>query len=474
MLIKLKIYHYFYLFVGFLFLGIISIDLFSEGMFIDGLLYADISRNMAAGLGSFWKPHFSNGLASEFYEHPPLAFGLQSLLFKIFGDSIYVESIYSLLTYIVVGYLIVLIWEILTKEKNNGWIPLFFWIITGDVAWAATNNMLENTMSIFVCSAVLFYFKSIREKRFLWITLSAVSLSLGLLTKGFFCLYVWGVPFFTWVFKRNNSFSQMTVDTITIILISILPIAFLYFTSIEAQNGMLSYFYNQVVRSINSVQTVNTRFAILGQFFSCIIIPLIIGFFVILIALKTKAQKFLFKLNIREFIMFFSIALSGVIPIMVSMKQRGFYILTVYPLFAIGLAYYLYPFIMLLVSKITLESRSFKILKVFTIGIVFTSIILSISQIGRVGRDKEMISDCKTIINIVGKDITINICPDLYSNWYLHGYFSRYGNVSLDCDQLNVCKYYLSFDNCISQEYEENYGIVPIKTVKFKLYQRKK
>ncbi|MEN9914150.1 MAG: hypothetical protein RL528_895, partial [Bacteroidota bacterium] len=243
---KLKMHHYFYLFVGFLFLEIVSVELFSDGMFMDGLLYADISRNMAEGLGSFWKPHLTYGLFPEFYEHPPLAFGLQSLLFKIFGDSIYVERIYSLLIYIVVGYLIVLIWEILTKEKKNGWIPLFFWSITSDVAWAVANNMLENTMSVFVCLAVFFYFKSIKEKRFLWITLSAFSLSLGLLTKGFFCLYIWGVPFFMWVFKRNKSFLQMTVDTVALVLVTILPIAFLYFTSIDAQNNMLNYFRNQV------------------------------------------------------------------------------------------------------------------------------------------------------------------------------------------------------------------------------------
>lgn len=132
---KLKLHHYFYLFVGFLFLGIVSIDLFSDGMFVDGLLYADISRNMAEGLGSFWKPHFTEVIYPEFYEHPPLALGLQSIFFYVFGDSIYVERIYSLSTYIIVGYLIALIWKKLTGEKKTGWIPIFLWIITGGIAW---------------------------------------------------------------------------------------------------------------------------------------------------------------------------------------------------------------------------------------------------------------------------------------------------------------------------------------------------
>jgi len=83
---------------------------------MDGLFYADISRNMSIGLGSFWKPHLTNNIFNVFYEHPPLAFGLQSLFFKFFGDSVYVERLYSILTYILVGYLIVLIWENLTKD----------------------------------------------------------------------------------------------------------------------------------------------------------------------------------------------------------------------------------------------------------------------------------------------------------------------------------------------------------------------
>lgn len=470
---KMKMHHYFYLFVGFLFLAIVSVELFSDGMFMDGLIYADISRNMAEGLGSFWKPHLTYGLFPEFYEHPPLALGLQSLLFKAMGDSIYVERFYSLFTYIVVGYLIVLIWEVLTKEKNYGWIPLFLWIITSGVAWAAANNMLENTMSIFVCSAVLFYFKSIKEKRFLWITLSAVSLSLGLLTKGFFCLYIWGVPFFMWVFKRNKSFLQMTIDSVAIVLVTILPIAILYFTSIDAQNNMLNYFNKQVVGSIQSVQTVDTRFAILGGFLKNISIPLIVGFLIIMIALKLKVQKSLFGSNLREFYMFTAITLSGVIPIMISLKQRNFYILTVYPLFAIGLAYALYPIIKLGINKITFESKGFKIFKGVTFSIIFISIILSISQINRVGRDKTMIYDCKSVVNTVGKGITLNICPDMFSNWSLHGYFSRYGNVSLDCNQKNVCQYYLSMEDCSKDILEKDYEIVPIETIKYKLYKLK-
>ncbi len=74
-----------------LFSGIIAPALWSDGMFTDGIIYADISRNLAEGYGSFWHLHFSETLIHDFYGHPPLAFYLTSLLFNIFGDTIFIE-----------------------------------------------------------------------------------------------------------------------------------------------------------------------------------------------------------------------------------------------------------------------------------------------------------------------------------------------------------------------------------------------
>ena len=66
---------------------------------MDGLYYATIAKNLANGLGSFWQLYFTE-LDGVFYGHPPLAMGLQSILFSIFGDSIYIERAYSFSTFI--------------------------------------------------------------------------------------------------------------------------------------------------------------------------------------------------------------------------------------------------------------------------------------------------------------------------------------------------------------------------------------
>lgn len=466
---------YFFLFVGFLFLGLVGNNLFSDGMFLDGLLYADISRNLAMGLGSFWHPHLSNTLFPQFYEHPPLALGLQAIWFKIFGDSIYVERIYSLSTFIITGYVVVLIWKQLTNEKQTAWIPLLLLLTFDGIIWCTTNNMLENTMTIFTCFSVFSYLKSYKNKhKIIWAITAGISLSLGLLTKGFFCLYIWGLPFFMWLFERKEKFVKMFLDTAIIIGSTVLPIALLYFFVPDAQINMTNYFNKQVIGSIENVVTVGSRFQIIKMFIQASIIPIIIAAIVIIIYIKKHKEKKLLTKNLKSFLTFFTLTISGVLPIMISLKQRSFYILTVYPFFAIAIAYYIYPIIKPEIKKFYEKKRTFKAFKIITFVVILSSVTLSLMQINRIGRDEQTISECKKIINAIGKNETINICENMYSNWNLHGYFSRYGNISLNSTQKDTCKYYISADNCNKEYLDKYYKIVPLETRKYKLYRRKK
>ena len=84
-----------------------------------------------------------------------------------------------------------------------------------------------------------------------------------------------------------------------------------------------------------------------------------------------------------------------------------------------------------------------------------------------------MIFDSKAVINKIGTETTINICPEMYTNWSLHGYFSRYGNVSLESNQANVCQFYLSIGDCNKKVLDANYCLVPIETKTYKLYKIK-
>jgi len=70
----------------------LSNELWSDGMFLDGVYYATISKNLSNGIGSFWNLCFSES-SGVFNGHPPLAMGLQSIFFSLFGESIYIERV---------------------------------------------------------------------------------------------------------------------------------------------------------------------------------------------------------------------------------------------------------------------------------------------------------------------------------------------------------------------------------------------
>ena len=190
----------FYLFIAGLFLIIVSKDLLSNGMFLDGLIYSTVSKNLADGIGTFWNPHFTATFLSEFHEHPPLAFEIQSMFYRLLGESRYIDKLYSLLTVIIVGYVILRIWK--SIGYKNGWIPLFIWILTPTVFWASYNNLLENTLTIFISLSVLFYLIYQKNSNYFFIILAGMILSLGFLTKGFVAFFPWTFPVLYWLFFR--------------------------------------------------------------------------------------------------------------------------------------------------------------------------------------------------------------------------------------------------------------------------------
>jgi len=194
---------------------------FSENMTLDGVIYASLSRNLANGLGTFWSPQLSNTLFKHFYEHPPLAIGFQSIWFHLLGDTIYTEKLYSLSTYILTSYLITLIWKEVTGTISSGWIPLLFYFTTTKIAWACSNNILENTMNIFVCFAVYSYLIALKKKSFYYVLLSGLSLSFSFFTKGFIGLFVWCLPFIFWKYSTPDTPIK---KGILLIIATILPV----------------------------------------------------------------------------------------------------------------------------------------------------------------------------------------------------------------------------------------------------------
>jgi 4-amino-4-deoxy-L-arabinose transferase-like glycosyltransferase len=461
----------FYLLASGVYLMIVFKDIFSNGMFLDGLIYSTVSRNMAEGLGTFWNPHFTSTLLSDFHEHPPLAFGIQSIFFTILGQSRYVDRLYSVLTVVISGYIILNIWK--TLGNKNGWFPLLIWLVTPTVFWASYNNLLENTLTIFTSLSILFYLKNINGKKPGFLILSGFMLSLGFLTKGFVAFFPWTFPFLLWLFLNDKSFGRMVTDSILIVFFTVSPIILLILLFPTAAISLHNYVDNQVINSIKNIVTVNSRFDILIRLVNELAPVVCLSVLILIHGRIRKSKVVIEKKNLKQAMAFAALGLTGVLPIMISMKQSGFYILPTYPFFSIAAGILMYPYISSVLSKIDYESKGFIFFKWIGYGIFILGMIMSILYSDHYSRDKNLIKDTYAVSDSIPGGITININPDMYEEWSLHGYFARFGNISLDPDLSNKRDYLLIRNEEYSDTLKTTYNIININTSEFQLLKMK-
>jgi 4-amino-4-deoxy-L-arabinose transferase-like glycosyltransferase len=436
------------------FIGILTPDLFTDGMFLDGTTYAVVSRNLAEGNGTFWNLHFSNTVMSHFIEHPPLAIFLESLSFKLFGDTIYSERLYSLFTAILSAFLMLLIYKQLNENKHevSPVSILFIWISFPLVNWTYPNNMLENTMTVFILIASLFIFKSFTYKRILMLVLAGFALSAALLSKGLPALYVWSIVFFYFLIFRKINFKRVVFDTSLLVASTAFPIVILFVFSEEAKEMLSSYFNHQVMGSINNVVTVNNRFYILGSLLQQMIIFAVITLILIIVSSVKKIKIRFDSINLKYSLFFLLFSLSGVIPIMISLKQRSFYIFPVLPFLALSL----YFFFIDIIKNLRFILNFFK-KKFFTL----VSLIIAVSVIflififaGKPGRDVETIKLVHKLAEVIPEETTVTISKNLYKDWALHSYLQRYGKISIS-DNIES-NYFLTADSLkIDSSYQE-------------------
>lgn len=443
-----------------LFLVLISPCFLTEGMFMDGLIYSCLSRNLHdnVGIASFWNPFFSETFFPKFREHPPLAFGIQSIFYN-FGDSFYIEKIYSVLTFAVTGFVMIKIWKKLTNNVSFSWIPLVFWITIPLVFWSATNNMLENTMQIFTILCLYFCIKSYKNNQYYLLLIAGFFLFLAFLTKGFTGLYLLCFPFFYWLFFKNGNAKTMFINTLFMLIGLIVPLIILLLCSEVACLYFSEYLDNQVARSINHVQTVDNRFFIILRFIKEILISLTISVVIFMMS-KNKTTKLKNNKYFKWFLLLLSITLSGILPIMISMKQSGFYILTVFPIYSIALGLIIFDSI----ENIQIGKKIKNIFTYFSIIILCIGIASNVYFCGEIGRDKVLLKDIHTILPYLEKGEIVSISNNLHYNYSLHGYMARIKNISLDSKNNN--KFFIS-DTKID---DDNYKIVTTETEEIFLY----
>jgi hypothetical protein len=224
-----------------------------------------------------------------------------------------------------------------------------------------------------------------------------------------------------------------------------------------------------VIGSVKNVQTVDHRFKIVEKMFFDLLPSLMISFLVMIFGFR---KKLINKEPIRKneswsFALLF-IGLSGVLPIMISLKQSSFYIIAAFPFFSLALAMYVLPVVEKLFERIRIAMNSY--LKVISIILLTFSLILSLLLSGRIGRDQAEMGDLYLTLELIPENSMISMAHEMSEEWEVYAMYSRYGGITVTPDPTQLQQFYLTRKN--NQNIPENYTKLSLPTTLYDLYKR--
>jgi hypothetical protein len=285
-------------------------------------------------------------------------------------------------------------------------------------------------MGIFTLFGVIFsvkYIISESKYKYIYLLLASISVVLGLLSKGFPALFPIAIIPIYWIVYKKPKIINVILSSLTVVFF-IAGIVYLLLLNTDIYNNLSAYFNSQVVESIAGERNAGSRLFIVFRLFRELLPMVLISTFIILVAVIIKT-KFTIENENKKIILFsLLVGLSASLPVVISPKQMGFYILPSYPFFAIAFATTTASILQIWINKIT---KTF-ILKISSV-ILFLLLGFSIFfNIGKYSRDKNIIEDIKNMSKIVPSESFVATEQYFYNKWSFVSYLYRYNLNSID------------------------------------------
>lgn len=422
---------------------IVSVTLM-DGMFVDGVVYACVGRNLANGIGTFWEPRFSETYWSHFHIQPPLMFGLEAGFFKVLGNTIYTERVYSICTAILSAAAMILVWNLFSKERPHqsvGWFPLLCWITMPTVFWVYQNNLEEGTVTVFVLLSVYFILRAIlyQTSSIFWLCLGGAGLCLASLCKGIQGLFPLSLPLVAYLTYHQKYRLRKAL------LFTIIPCAIVFiFYSILFSNGEIRYSFQQyaqtrLVRTFAGTHNTTTNRLLLLHNLGIEILPVVL----LLLFLWSVGGRRLDRTQLRAALLMILLALTGILPLMVTLEQRRFYFAPALPLFVIGMWLPFAKNVSRLLEP-AMAKPAFRILSyAVSLLLLCGGIIFTATHVGKPKRDVTLLGDVHLIGKITGHNAVIGANSRADSRQAFTAYLVRYYYVSIEMGTTS-CLWYVS------------------------------
>ncbi len=461
-------------------LVLVITPLFQQGVFGDGILYLTVAFNRYRGYGSFWHQHFSDTSMSFFCEQPPLYFETLAWFYKLFGGAEVAEKIFTIVLLLLTILLINLIWKRLNGKGSRytslSWLPSLFAFSVSVFAWTYCNQVIETmviplALLVFYTHLVFIEEQTLYKKTLLFIFIIGLLFAL-LLTKGIQSTFVLAILFFAALSWKKKNVKSLLIQNVLLAL-GFGLLSFLFFFYNPAANFWLrSYFDKRIIATFNHIgATTDNHFEIIFRYLTEQI-PLLVVLLLVMIYFKVKSNypvSIFLKNGIRSSKVWWLvlISLSGVIPLALTLEQRGFYLTPTIPFIAIAFAFAYKRYFFVFFSRL---NRNRVVITVVTYTILTGSLLFFVLLKNKYKYDEGMLKDISLLKTMVPSGETIGFDKSMWDMYSLRSYVKKTNNNDfLNSDTTRV--YVLNKDNKAMPP--EGYKKINCTTYWFDIYYKK-
>ncbi|MCX7929699.1 MAG: glycosyltransferase family 39 protein [Chlorobi bacterium] len=184
----------------------------------DEVNFAECAREMIA-TGDYLHPTID---FMPFWEKPPLFFWLQAAAMHMFGVNEFAARFPNALIGII-NVLFILWVGRRWIDQQFGIVWALLWIGSLLPQFYMHSGLIDPTFNLAMFATIVFALESQRAaRRWLWLSLSGISLGLAILTKGPVAMLLVGLPLII-VWLKRNGWKRAVGDSATVLVLSLLP-----------------------------------------------------------------------------------------------------------------------------------------------------------------------------------------------------------------------------------------------------------
>ena len=299
-----------------------------QGMFMDGQIYAAVAQNLADGLGTFWAPVYQPSSVVPYSEQLPLFTGMESLLFRLLGGSVWTERLFMAFAWVATAaglYVLQQRWWPERDPISAIWV-LVVWSSAPLVGWGMGNHVQEMWMAPFAVWSVV----AMSYSPWAWLGgFLTVSAALFKGPQGLFPLVWLPIAGGFALLPRGTAARRFGV---VLLMLGLAAVGLWLWD--DAREAIARNASNRLVRTFTQARAVTTadRFWLLGPMLGQWAVMLVTSRSVAWIGLGSSRPAL-----DRRVLAMLALGLSASLPLMVTHEQRDFYLITSLPFVALGL-----------------------------------------------------------------------------------------------------------------------------------------